>query len=94
MLEIVFALLLSFLESLGTLLLDNLHIGFVSLFIFIGENLIFLRVASGFEIFLLLLVAFSYVETVERSFQVVNLVLLGCFVALGDFLNAVEHLFL
>ncbi len=94
MLEILFAFLLSFLESLCALLLYDLHVGLVSLFVFIGENLVFLRVTSSFEVFLLSFVALCYVETIERSLQVVNLILFRSVIALGDFLNAVKHFFL
>ena len=94
MLEVFLSLLLCLLKSLRALFLDDSHVGLVSLFIFVGENLVFLRVAPSFKIFLLLLVAFRYLETVERSLQVVNLVLSWSVVAISYFLDAVEHLFL
>ena len=56
-------LLLSFLceEYLRPFLFDDVHLGFEDLFVFIGHDLVFLRVASSFKIFFLLCLAFCKV---------------------------------
>ena len=94
MLEVLFPLLLCFLESLGTLLLDELHVGFESLLVVVRHDLVFLGIATGFEIFFLLLVTLSDVETVEGSLKVVYLILVGSLIAFCDFFHAVEHFLL
>ena len=92
--QIGLLLSLLLLESLGTLLLDNLHLSLESLFVVIGQNLIFLRIATGFEIVFLPFLALGNVESVEGRLQVLHFILVGFVLVAGNLLDSFEHFLL
>ena len=83
-----------FLEEFGTLFLDDAHFGLKHFLVFIGGNLISIRIATTVDIGLQIGFTLCDVQLVEGGLQIVDLLLLRGFVTMGDLLDAVEHLLL
>ena len=91
LLKICFLLLLLFEEQLLALLLDNTHFGFKRLLVGVGHYLIVFRIASAIDICFQLSLTLCNMQLVEDGFQVVYLILLGGFVAMSNFLHALQN---
>ena len=89
--QILLFLCLLLLEDFGTTLLDNAHLGLELLLFFIGSDHILLGVATGIEVGFLLGLALSDVQFIKSGLQIVNLVLLGCLLTVGDILHTTQH---
>ena len=85
-------LCLLFLEELGTFLLDDAHLGLKGLFLFVGSDLVLLRVTASVGICFETGFTLCNVQLVEGGLQVVHLLLLGSLVAMGDLPDAFQDL--
>ena len=87
-------LLLGFLllEDLGTLLLDDDHLGLEGFFLLIGSNLVFLRISATVHIRFETGFALCQMQLVEGGLQVVHLLFLGSIVAMGDLPDTFQNL--
>ena len=93
-LQIGLLLSLLLLESFGALLLDDLHLCLESLFVVIGQDLILLRIATGFQIVFLPFLALGNVESIEGRLQMLHFFLIGLVLVAGNLLDSFKHLLL
>ena len=80
------------LEYLGTLLLDNAHLGLKGLFLFVRSDLILFRIAASVEISLETGFALCNMQLVEGGLQIVHLLFLGRLVTMGDIPDTLQNL--
>ena len=92
LLQILFLLCLLLAELLLPALLDDAHLGLEYLLGFVGGNLISFGVAATVDVFPQLGFALGDVQFVEGGFQVVNLVFLWGFLAVGNLLHSLQNL--